>query len=820
LKSRKLPLADYRTENGRMTEAFCDSTRTIWLNPKQKNEPDTNQTRIETRLLLVADVGRTTFRMVGTAILILVIAITVLSPVKSISNSGVIWIDQDLLSQSDHVSNMDSEDIPVVMVGFSSFTQGQIEQIGAVGKLGTVIGNIATVRFFPARTWQASRFSYVSRIEVGYAAPALDLSVPEIGASELWQRITEPGGQHLNGTGVVIGIVDTGIDWKHPDFKFENGSSKIQYLWDQTTNGIHPAGYSYGTEWTRVQIDAGVCDSKDQIGHGTHVAGIASGTGRSRGKYVGVAPGSSLVVVKSGVLTRKGWRFRWAEVIDGVNYIWQKAKALGKRAVVNLSLGSNAGGHDGSSSIEKALDHFVAEGLVVVVSAGNEGDKRTHAEGKLKEGESVTLTVQPTTDEDEIYFEVWYSISNVMDISVKTPDGQVVNASTPTEGALTPSGTVHLGRDASEKGKALKLRVASSTNLTSDSWSVTVSGRSVSDEGEWDAWLSTKGQLLAGVGYEITRQKTVGVPGTARTVITVGAYVTRMRWTAGNGTEQGYATGENVGEIAAFSSWGPTRDGRLKPEITAPGKGIISARSVDSSSSWRDPDDAYSIKQGTSMAAPHTAGAIALIMQSSPDASPSIIREILKMTAKQDSRTGQIDQNRSHKWGFGKLDAKKAVVTSGARYPVKLLLAGIPSSIATEVKIDGTPRMLVPEEAATLFETTAGSSFTISVERIVLGESSPWMLLYKKTSRYIFNRWVVQSHEFNTTIPAKESMTMVVDGPKMIIAEWKEQIEIELDWFAAGVMFAAACLLIALVAMLAIDKRRPSNPKVGGPGGI
>jgi len=754
--------------------------------------------------------GRTIFRMVeSTAILTLVVTVMLFALVESVPSSEVAWIDQDLFTQTDSISNIESEEIPVVIVGSSSFAPAQLEQMGANGKLGTVVGNIATARLSRAHISQVARLGFVIRMEAGYAVPALDVSVPEIGATEVWQGIAQLGGRRVNGTGVVVGIVDTGIDWKHPDFKFENESSKILYIWDQTTSGAPPVGYSYGTEWTRVQIDAGVCNSKDQVGHGTHVAGIASGTGRWKGKYVGVAPGSSLVVVKSGVLTRKGWRFRWAEVIDGVNYIWQKAKSLGKRAVVNLSLGSNAGGHDGSSSIEKALDHFVTEGLVVVVSAGNEGEKRTHAEGKLKEGESVILTVQPATDEDEIYLEVWYSISNVIGLSVKSPSGQTINASTPPEGVPTPSGTVYLGHDTTASGKAWKLRVASSTNLTSDSWTITLDGRSVTDEGEWDAWLSTKGQFLSGVGYEITRHKTIGVPGTARTVITVGAYVTRMQWVAKDGTEQRYTTGENIGDIATFSSWGPTRDGRLKPEISAPGRGIISVRSADSPSSGRDPDEAYSVKQGTSMAAPHITGVIALIMQRNPDAPPSAIKEILKMTARQDPRTGQIDPNGSQMWGFGKPDAKKAVITSTARYPIKLSLTGIPPSMSTEAMIDGAPKMLASGEAATMFEITAGNTFSISVERVLVGESNRLMLLYKKTSKYIFDRWVVQSDGFGTTIIGKESLTVVVDGPKMIVAEWKEQIEIELDWFAARVIWvAASALIIMLVASLVIGKQK------------
>lgn len=751
---------------------------------------------------------REAFRIAKTDIVLALLILAVpLVQVQDPLSSVAVWIDPDLLSLLIGVSPAESGEIPVVLQGISSFTGAQIERIGALGKLNTVIGDMATVRLPPTHVSQATRLKFVTRLEIGYAAPTLDISVPEIRADEAWQNAAGFAEARINGTGVVIGIVDTGIDPKHPDFRFENGSSKIRYLWDQTTSGVPPAGYSYGTEWTKEQIDAGVCSSKDQIGHGTHVAGIASGTGRSGGRYVGVAPGSSLIIVKSGVLTRKGWRFRWAEVIDGVNYIWQRAKTLGKRAVVNLSLGGNAGGHDGSSSVEKALDRFISEGLVVVVSAGNEGGRRTHAEGSLEEGESITLAVEPSNDEDEIYVEIWHSMLDDISVSVRTPNGQTIGASTSASGISIPNGTVHLAQDVAEIGKAWKLRVSSSSNLTSDKWLVSVRGRSISDGGRWDAWLSTKGQFLVGDGYEISRYKTITVPGTARSVITVGAYVTRVRWTAKNGTEQRYTTDENVGDIASFSSFGPTRDGRLKPEIAAPGKGIISARSTDSPASDSDPDAAYSIKQGTSMAAPHITGVVALIMQRNPSVSSSAVKEILRMTARQDSHTAEINMSGSCIWGFGKPNAEEAVTTSSVRYAVTLLLRGTPPSTTFEIVINGARRTVAPGEESLTFEASAGSTLSVSIGRTASSESRRVYVFYKKASKYVFARWVVESGGLEPVTFRNESMELVVDSQKTIAIEWHEQSEIEFDWYGAGAMLILVQLSVALAVFFVLRRR-------------
>jgi len=760
--------------------------------------------------------GQALLRLVArTTILTLVLVSAVISTLASVPTRNVACVDGRLLTQAEDISSNENDEVPVVVVGSSGLSLPEIQQLNRIGKVSTVIGNIATVRLVRARIYRLGNLGFVTRVESGYGAPALDVSVPEIWGVDIGKKTAERREAPLNGTGVIVGIVDTGIDLKHPDFRFENGSSKILYLWDQTTTGVQPAGYRYGTEWTREQIEAGACDSKDQIGHGTHVAGIASATGGLTGRYVGVAPGSLLIVVKSGFNTRKGWRFRWAEVIDGVNYIWEKAKFLGKRAAVNLSIGSNAGGHDGSSPVERALDHLVSEGLVVVVSAGNEGDKKTHAEGKLKEGESASLSVQPESDEDEIYLEVWYSTSNAFDLSIRSPSGLVINGSTPKEGVSMESGTVHVSHDIEASGKAWKLSVGSSMNLTGEAWMITIQGRSVSDEGGWNAWLGSKGQFLLGSGYEITRDKTVNVPGTGRNVITVGAYVTRMRWTTMNGTEDNYTSGENIGDIASFSSWGPTRDGRLKPEIAAPGKGIISSRSADSLRSARDPDDAYSIKQGTSMAAPHITGVVALILQCNPHASSSSVREILRIAARQDSHTGQINMNGSYIWGFGKPDAKRAVTICASRYPIKFFLVGIPSSISTNVVIDGIPRVLASGGVAATLELSVGSQLMISVEHVVIGESSRFMLLFKRTSEYVFDRWIVEPQEYRPTVPPKESISVVVERPMTIVAEWKEQIRTEFDQLTIAAIWTAMCLFIMLALIIAVQRKR--RPRIGQP---
>ena len=163
----------------------------------------------------------------------------------------------------------------------------------------------------------------------------LDVSVPTTGANLL--RGAGPNFTGLAGQGVLVGDVDSGIDYDHGDFDDALGSTRLVNIWDQTVAGVNPAGYAYGNECTPAQINAGTCSQTNTDGHGTHVMGIAGGDGSQTGglgfayQYAGMAPKADLIMVKTN--------FQTTGILDGVAYIFQKATTLGKNAVVNLSLG-------------------------------------------------------------------------------------------------------------------------------------------------------------------------------------------------------------------------------------------------------------------------------------------------------------------------------------------------------------------------------------------------------------------------------------------------------------------------------------------------
>jgi minor extracellular serine protease Vpr len=232
--------------------------------------------------------------------------------------------------------------------------------------------------------------------------PLLDVSVPETGAALLHSGFIN--NTPYKGAGAIVLIYDTGIDWKHFDFrKSDTTKSRILSIWDQTltagVDGSAPSGFSYGVEYSRTQIEGelsgsarGVVHEKDIHGHGTHVASTAAGNGFSfNNKYVGMAPEADIIVVKGG-----DGSFSSIGEIDGLTYAQNKAG--GKPIVVNMSLGGQIGSHDGTNDDEVAVNSFVQNpGYVVCIAAGNDGENNIHINGTIANGLPAVITVMVPT---------------------------------------------------------------------------------------------------------------------------------------------------------------------------------------------------------------------------------------------------------------------------------------------------------------------------------------------------------------------------------------------------------------------------------------
>lgn len=550
---------------------------------------------------------------------------------------------------------------------------GALESAGYA--VGTVAGNVATVEVPVSAIPGLASVPGVRRVQLAMPTrPTMNVSALEVRAN-VAHGADAPPYPGATGRGVVVGIVDTGLDVNHQDFQNADGTTRVAYLWDQTDNtGPHPAGYDYGTEWTAAQIDGGGIRQRDIDGHGTHVTGIAAGNGRAtdspdhRYTYTGIAPEAEILFVKTNFLE--------TGIIDAVRWIQERAGA--EPAVVNLSLGSQFGPHDGTAVLDLAMESMSGPGRILVAAAGNDAGTARHAEAVVAAGGAVELPLQipaynpfPGFNNDLLLLDSWFPGSADLRFTVISPNGYMVGpvgADEEQEGA-TPDGTVFVGNSFYPPDGARNVEIDIYDGGTSaprtGTWRVRVQNAGPGPD-EVDAWIPVAylgGNSNVHWAAYVDDQETLLSPATSNGVLAVGAYVTKVNWPKFGGGGCGYATPLPIDSIAPFSSLGPRRDGVRKPEISAPGMGIVSSLSANAISSSFTyycviaTDGVHAVSQGTSQASPHVAGAVALMLEGRPDADFAWVRDRLEQTARQDDYTG-------HSWspafGFGKLDVAAA----------------------------------------------------------------------------------------------------------------------------------------------------------------
>ncbi len=560
------------------------------------------------------------------------------------------------------------------------------------------IGDVVTATLTPVQLWTVAALPSVIRIEsVSRCKAALDVSIHEIGADSVWAGYL---GVPRQGEGVIIGIYDSGIDWTHPDFIDNSNDSRILFLWDQTDNtDTGTTSFGYGTEYTQEQINneidgtpAGLVQGRDRTGHGTHVAGIAAGNGRGAGNdkpsevYVGVAPRADLIIVKGGDGVYDNDR-----IVDGINYIFQKAEAFdpSRPVAINLSVGgTHHGSHDGTSLYERSLTNFLNEdGRAIVTAAGNEGDDPIHFKGEMYSTvwDSVVIEFEVETNESEtrndLYFDIWYTSALGLKLIVETPSHTRLDTVDAGEILFWPQAgmpMIHVQNDDedtehSNGDKEIYIHLSDTQNggaiqnFETGIWKLIFVGK----WGRFDGWMydrSVTARITQGVDYSTL----IAEPGNANRVLTVGSYVSRINWPSLSQNPWGPG-GLTAGQRSSFSSQGPTRPNSTqsnppsKPEITAPGEYILS--SLSDQTSWPGnqyiaTDSVHWALHGTSMAAPHVTGAVALLFESFPDTSISIVKNWIISSAKRDANTGHAGEQYywDDQWGYGKLDIYRAVL--------------------------------------------------------------------------------------------------------------------------------------------------------------
>ena len=416
----------------------------------------------------------------------------------------------------------------------------------------------------------------------------------------------------LNGRGVLLAVLDSGITWDLEVFRKADGSTRIRYLWDQTIPGNPPEGFSVGTEYTEEEINAALnmsvleryrlIPSRDLTGHGTAVAGIAAGRSAD-GLYTGAAPEAGLIVVKLGLPREEGFP-RTTEIMRGVTYALRKAGQLNMPLVINLSFGNSYGSHDGSSLLERFLDNASEIGRTVIcVGSGNEGAARGHFAGNITRDSRVELAVG--NYERSLNIQLWKNYSDVFRIRLQSPGGEEAELSTNIQGGKYTLGLertrilVYLGEPlpyAVAQEIYLDMIPAEGTYINAGIWTIRLEPV-VTVTGQYYLYLPAGSGMGDSTGfYRSTPQVTLTVPSTATKAITVGAY---------DPVYDTYADFSGRGYADSSRTIGVTAAGLTKPDLVAPGVNIQAP----------DVYGGFTPVTGTSFATPIVSGAAALLME-------------------------------------------------------------------------------------------------------------------------------------------------------------------------------------------------------------
>jgi subtilisin family serine protease len=532
----------------------------------------------------------------------------------------------------------------------------------------------------------------------------LNYSLPTIHADAI-----QNGTPARTGQGIVVGIIDSGFDWRHGAFVDPHtGESRILEIWDQfrdaevgETVGPTVEGDALGVLYSQDEISRGL---KGQFkvratrdAHGTHVAGIAAGNGRPASccrrpeVYVGVAPEAALILVRLWNEDREmGENIR---VVDAITYIFQHPQVVGtppavpaRPAVVNISLGQNRGAHDGTALVERAINAAVAtRGRAVVVSAGNHADEHCHVTASVPKrtaagpGELEFEFTVPEGRDEEAWLDLWYQRTGRLHIEVVAPSG--ATSTTILHGNNRPPFIANPLADPSQQSSVrivarinnphsrdnnwrINIDTPDSGNLPHGTWKIKLTNPGAADV-RFHCWIE-RGEPRPEFLHPVTPpdaklrsspDSTLSIPGTATGAITV----------ANHSNKTDCCDCHPLGGLRASSGQGPVARGAAankKPDLAAPGLRITSAKANPRNAPDRCcsccPDACcllYEDKSGTSMAAPHVTGTIALMLEENPRLTKAEILEHLQKSATPPPAGQSADW-----WGAGKLNAEKAVV--------------------------------------------------------------------------------------------------------------------------------------------------------------
>lgn len=496
----------------------------------------------------------------------------------------------------------------------------------------------------------------------------------------------------VTGQGVIVAIIDRGIDWRNADFRNEDGTTRIKFIFDMTDNsGANAPGNTYGvgTIYTEAQINTALTGgptlaTRDAVGHGTTTTAIAAGNGRNLPdrRYRGIAPNASIIAVK---FTSEGAPahddqpaeaafYNEALFPTALDFVRDKAAQLGMPAVMLANFGTINGPTDGTSMLSRKIDSTVGPGkpgIAFVTGTGDDGGRANHAGGTITQGNTGSIQIEKASGAGvALRCDLWYAGTDRFTVSLQTPSGNFGPLAPPNNGVATTVtnstfsyyhrgvGTVFYGSNNQKREILLDLTGPAGT------YTLQLTGTTVTN-GRFDATLNP-----ARIGTPNNRFTSFVVPGnlidqaTAHNNIAPNSYVHRNSWIDLDGVNRTFSGQGNPGEIWLGSSIGSTFDGRLGVDLSAPGDRIVTT--YNPTSNWatfrfnmvQDGNGLYGVAGAVSAAAPQVTGIVALMLEKNPRLDAAQIKSMLRISARTDAFTGIVP---NETWGYGKVDALNAV---------------------------------------------------------------------------------------------------------------------------------------------------------------
>jgi minor extracellular serine protease Vpr len=479
----------------------------------------------------------------------------------------------------------------------SALGETELRALGAT--IGSVRNNIATVELPLTALERLETLRAVSAIEAAHNITIThDSSSRAIRLNDV-RRIANGEWVGATGQGVIIGVYDTGIDFAHQDFRTSSGGTRLLGLWDQTRNGTPPPGFSVGFHCTQQALQRVIdtpadsslsCPERDTNGHGSHTAGTSAGDGSAVGnggtafQYAGVAPLADLLIVKGGNST-----FTETAIVDGLRWMESEGRARNRPMVVNLSLGGQAGPHDGTRLFEQEIDNLSRPGFIVVASSGNDGSNGNvrrldgspftfdpfyiHGTGHAVSGTSRDFVTQVPTYtpangrcNDAFGFSLWYEAQDRLRITVIRPDGSnhaVETGSNVSQdnvfGAIVINNTGTPNPSNGDREAVISIDDCGSSGAApaQGNWTLRIGVVGTGTGQPYHFWFNNNliGNTQARGRAGFDNRFVIGSPGNARSTVTVGAFVTRLCWPSISG-QRCFIEVEELGDLARFSSGG------------------------------------------------------------------------------------------------------------------------------------------------------------------------------------------------------------------------------------------------------------------------